>query len=172
MRIAVVILLAGFLVSGCSDTKETTRPDPVALTAEAVGHFCQMFVLDHSGPKAQVHLAGQPAPLWFAQVRDAVAFLREPEKSAEITAVYVNDMARPASWEDPGADNWISADKATFVVGSDAIGGMGAPEVVPFGTEDAAMEFVAEHGGNLMRLSDIPNEAVLGAVDMKLEEGN
>lgn len=171
MKFAIAILLLGLTLSGCNGTKETETPSPVRLTEEAVGHYCQMFVLDHFGPKAQIHLAGRPAPLWFAQVRDAVAFLREPEKSAEITAVYVNDMARAESWEQPGVDNWLLADNAAFVVGSDATGGMGAPEVVPFGNEDAAKEFIAEHGGNLMRLNDIPTEAVLGAVDMEHQEG-
>jgi copper chaperone NosL len=42
---------------------------------------------------------------------------------------------------------------------------MGAPELVPFETEAHARAFIAEHGGTIMRLEDIPSEAVLGGVD-------
>jgi nitrous oxide reductase accessory protein NosL len=30
------------------------------MTEEAVGHFCQMELLEHPGPKAQAHLDGLP----------------------------------------------------------------------------------------------------------------
>lgn len=172
MKFPAAIALLVLALSGCSGSAVTETPNPVAMTEDAVGHYCQMNVIDHSGPKAQIHLAGLPAPLWFAQVRDAVAFLREPEKVADVIVVYVSDMARAESWEVRGDENWIAADKATFVVGSDAKGGMGAPEVVPFGTEDAAKAFMAKHGGRLMRLDDIPSEAVLGGVEIQHEESS
>ena len=105
----------------------------MALTAESSGYFCQMDLLEHPGPKAQIHLATYPgAPLFFSQVRDAVAYLRMPEQTDTITATYVNDMGAAASWAEPGATNWIAADKAVYVVGSTAKGGMDAPEFVPF----------------------------------------
>lgn len=142
-------------------------PEAVTLTEEAVGHYCQMEILEHGGPKAQVHLEGFEAPVWFAQVRDAVAYLRMPERHAEVVAVYVNDMAVAADWEAPGSDNWILADAAVYVVGSDARGGMGAPEVVPFGSRESADAFAARQGGRLMALAEIPDEAVLGEVEVE-----
>ena len=131
----------------------------------ALGHFCQMAMLEHPGPKAQVHLRGLPGkPLFFSQVRDAIAYLRMPEQSHEIAVVYVSDMGRADSWQSPGRDNWIPAQSAVYVLGSKRVGGMGAPEVVPFADKKAANAFAARHGGRLISLADIPDEAVLAPV--------
>lgn len=164
-RIAFVLVFA--LLAACKEevVQDTT---PVPLTAEAVGHYCQMNLLEHAGPKAQAHLGGLPgAPIFFSQVRDVVAYLRMPEQSHEIVAVWVNDMgASGASWEAPGADNWISVHDAFFVVGADIVGGMGAPELVPFSTSRAAQAFAARNGGSVMGLDAIPDAAVLAPVEL------
>lgn len=158
-----VILLA--LAACKEDQAAMDLPDPVELTQEAAGHYCQMVILEHQGPKAQVHLEGMFAPLWFSQVRDGLAYLKSPEQSAEILVLYVNDMGRATSWAEPGKGNWIKASDAFYVVGSTAIGGMGAPEVVPFGDQADAEEFAKEHGGEVMRLADIPVDAVLAPIE-------
>ncbi|WP_323005662.1 nitrous oxide reductase accessory protein NosL [Pseudorhodobacter sp.] len=157
----VVLLLAACQEEVAQDVSA------VALTETSAGHYCQMNLLEHDGPKAQIHLAGLPgAPLFFSQVRDAVAYMRMPEQSHAILATWVNDMAAPgASWEHPGADNWLDAEQAFFVVGSTIVGGMGAPEIVPFSTRIAADAFVKTNGGEVMRLADIPDSAALAPVD-------
>ncbi len=161
-RLAAILCLA--ILPACQeDTADI--PQAVSMTASAVGHFCQMNMLEHPGPKAQVHLTGLPGtPLFFSQVRDAVAYLRMPEQSHEIAAVYVSDMASAASWEIPGADNWIPADTAHYVVGSSRTGGMGAPELVPFSDAASAAQFAQRHGGQVQELADIPDTAVLAPV--------
>jgi copper chaperone NosL len=154
-------LLFALLLTACQeDVVQNT--DPVALTAKTIGHFCQMNLLEHEGPKGQAHLEGLPRmPLFFSQVSDLVVYLRLPEQSHTVLAVYVSDMgATGATWSEPGATNWIDATKAHYVVGADVEGGMGAPEVVPFATEKAALAFVATHGGNVMALDAIPDSAV------------
>ena len=153
------------LVAACGDGLPK-KPEAVRLTEDALGHYCQMEILAHAGPKAQVHLAGLEAPLWFAQVRDAIAYLRMPEQSGKVLAVYVNDMAVARNWNAPGIDNWIDANSAVFVVGSDARGGMGAPELVPFGNLEAAGEFRGLRGGVLMALAEVPDSAVLAPVEI------
>ncbi|HSF64917.1 MAG TPA: nitrous oxide reductase accessory protein NosL, partial [Paracoccaceae bacterium] len=65
------------------------------------------------------------------------------------------------SWEEPGATNWIAAEIAHYVVGSAQAGGMGAPEVVPFGTAEAARAFATEYGGSVMAYDAIPDAAVI-----------
>ncbi|MDW3118378.1 MAG: nitrous oxide reductase accessory protein NosL [Roseovarius pacificus] len=161
-RLAAILCLA--ILPACQeDTADI--PQAVTMTASAVGHFCQMNMLEHPGPKAQVHLTGLPGtPLFFSQVRDAVAYLRMPEQSHEIAAVYVSDMASAASWEIPGADNWIPASAAHYVVGSSRTGGMGAPELVPFSDAASAAQFAQRHGGQVQELADIPDTAVLAPV--------
>ena len=77
-------------------------------------------------------------PLWFTQVRDAIAFTRLPEEPRDITAIWVNDMGRTTNWEAPEAGAWTDAHSAWFVIASSQAGGMGAAEAVPFGTEPPA----------------------------------
>ncbi len=164
IRAAMIVMLS-LVVGGCFEEKVVEKPHPIALTAEAVGHYCQMNILEHEGPKAQVHIAGHSAPLWFSQVRDAVVFTRLPEETAEITAIYVNDMGRAESWADPGPDNWVEADLAHFVIGSRQTGGMGVPEVIPFGVRSDAESFVKQYGGKIVRFAEIPEDYVLSSVD-------
>ena len=161
-RLAMTLVL---LALGACRAEDAALPDAVALTEEVVGHYCQMDLFEHPGPKAQVHLEGVPDPLFFSQVRDGIAYQRMPEQSAVIAVVYVNDMGAPgASWERPGADNWIPADLAFYVLGSDTVGGMGAPEVVPFAKEADAATFALENGGRVMQLDDIADAEVLSPV--------
>lgn len=164
--------LATLALGGCQE-KAAERPLPVAMTAEAVGHYCQMDLLQHPGPKAQVHLAGLPAPLFFSQVRDAVAYQRMPEQSHTITAIYVSDMGVAPSWEQPGAGNWIAAEVAVYVVGATVAGGMGAPELVPFSRREAAEAFAARNGGEVVALDAVPDEAILAPVEFSVDaDGN
>ena len=154
-------LLFALALSSCQeDLAQNT--DPLPLTPETLGFFCQMNLLEHEGPKGQVHLGGLPgAPLFFSQVSDMVTYLRLPEQSNTILAVYVSDMgATEATWGQPGAENWTDAAKATYVVGADVTGGMGAPELVPFAEPAKAEAFVALHGGALMGLEAIPDSAL------------
>ena len=157
------VLVALLLVAPAACREDTAAlPAPVAMTAEAVGHYCQMELLEHPGPKAQVHLAGLPDPLFFSQVRDTIAYARLPEQSHPILAIWVNDMGAPgATWDDPGATNWIDARRAHYVVGAAVEGGMGAPEIVPFADPAAALAFAAEQGGTVMDLAQIPDALVI-----------
>ncbi len=162
-----LLLLSLLAMAACDDDRAAAPiPAPLAMTEDGVGYFCQMTVLDHPGPKAQAHLAGLPGALWFSQVRDVVAFLKSPEKTAEVAVVYVSDMGAAPSWDAPGADNWTDAATAWFVVGAAVTGGMGAPEFAPFAGEAAARAFAARHGGQVMRLADIPAELALAPVDL------
>ena len=167
MRLLVTTLLVVLALAGCKENDaESAAPDPIPLTADATGHFCQMNILEHEGPKGQIHLAGYPMPLWFSQVRDGLAYVKSPEQNAEILVFYVNDMGEARDWATPGIDNWIDANHAYFVVGSDAVGGMGAPEMVPFSSQDTAKEFAHTHGGEVMRLDDIPLDLLLAPIEI------
>jgi len=161
-----LLALSLLALAACREDSTATLPQPVAMTAEAVGHYCQMNLLEHPGPKAQVHLDGLPWPLFFSQVRDAVAYQRMPEQSHMISVIYVSDMgAQGASWDDPGAENWIPAASAHYVVGASVEGGMGAPELVPFASRSDAEAFTRENGGQVMALTDIPDSEVLAPVE-------
>lgn len=155
-RVALSIIVLG--LAACKEDIATIAP--VVMTDEALGHYCQMFVADHPGPKAQVHLKGHSAPLWFSQVSDAVAYMHDPERDAEVTGVFVSDMSRAESWALPGLDNWLASGGAAFVIESDQLGGMGVPEAIPFGSTDAAVAFAADHGGRVVAWDAVPETYV------------
>jgi len=159
------------LLSACSQQEEVAMPDAFALNAEAIGRYCGMNVLEHDGPKGQIILTRIIEPIWFSSASDAVAFTMLPDEPKNIAAIYVSDMAVATSWEQPGADNWIDAKTAYFVLGSDRRGGMGTAETVPFSTEEAARAFADANGGEIMRFADIPIEYVLGGPDEDGDNG-
>lgn len=167
------LILMAVLLSVSACTEEVAQNiAPQDMTAETLGHYCQMNLLEHPGPKAQVHMKNMPAPLFFSQVRDAIAYARAPEQIAPILAIYVNDMgATGATWEQPGDGNWIDAGKAFFVVGSVRAGGMGAPETVPFASRTDAETFVKTEGGTVLELSAITDDMVLTPVEQDPAEG-
>ncbi len=156
--------LAAILLAGCNPNADHSAvPPPVALNSDAIGVFCGMSLLEHSGPKGQIITGGRNDPFWFTSVRDTVAFTLMPDQPRDIRAIYVSDMARATSWEDPGATNWIDARNALFVIESRKQGGMGAAEAVPFGNREAADTFAADNGGRVVTLTQIPGAYVLGS---------
>lgn len=170
MRAAAAgVMLAALLLAGCG---QEAAPPPVPLPDEvtfaSVGRYCGMPLADHEGPKGQIHLKGQAEPVWFSSVRDTIAFTRLPEEPRDIAAIYVNDMGRAKNWAQPEPGTWTDARSAWFVIDSDARGGMGATEAVPFADKAAAEAFQAQHKGRVVRLAEIPDRYVLGPVDLAL----
>lgn len=153
-------LLATLLLAACDEPAEVAAPAPQELTREAIGHYCNMIVVDHKGPKGQIFLAGQEEPIWFTSVRDTVAFTMLPDEPKNIAAIYVTDVGR-ASWDSPEPESWTDARAAWYVIGSDRRGGMGAPEAVPFSEKGAADDFAKQHGGHVVTFGDIPEAAIL-----------
>ncbi len=155
-----LVLLAAALTWACSDREPATVMEPQELTRDAVGYFCGMTVLDHTGPKGQVFLTDRQQPLWFTSVRDTLAFTLLPGEPKNIAAIYVTDIGR-ASWDQPEPGTWIDARKAFYVVGSDRVGGMQTPEVVPFATREDTRLFIKQHGGGIFSFDTIPRESIL-----------
>ena len=155
-------LLVLLVLAACDDAQQVAGPPPREPGPADVGNYCGMVLVEHPGPKAQIFLASRADPLWFTQVRDAIAFTRLPEEPRDITAIWVNDMGRATNWDAPEAGAWAEARSAWFVIGSGRAGGMGAAEAVPFGTEPPARAFAAAHGGSVVRLDGIPDDYVLG----------
>jgi len=165
MRVLVifVFLAAGLALAGCNDQKAAKAPPPAQeLTQAAMGHYCGMNVLEHPGPKGQIILASRLQPVWFSSARDTLSFTMLPEEAKDIRAIYVSDMGKAPSWEEPGSANWIDARKASFVIGSRMKGGMGADEAVPFSEKGAAERFASENGGRVVAFPEMPNDYILG----------
>ena len=63
---ATILLPCAVLLLGACRQDSAALPDPVPLTPEAVGYFCQMNLLEHDGPKAQLYLKQFPQPLFVS----------------------------------------------------------------------------------------------------------
>jgi copper chaperone NosL len=157
------IMLCVVAFAGCGNKNDLPPPPPFELTSEAVGHYCGMNLLEHHGPKGQIILASGSEPFWFSSARDALSFTMLPEEAKDIRGIYVSDMAKAKSWDNPGSTNWVDARQAFFVIGSSKQGGMGAPETVPFSERTAAETFAAEYGGRIVKFDEVPRDYVLGS---------
>jgi copper chaperone NosL len=163
------LLLCCFGLTACdnNDITESLVVTPSTLTSDAIGYYCRMGLMEHDGPQAQMFVEGTAEPIWFSQVRDVVVYLRSPEELRKASMVFVNDMGVAESWESPGVDNWIDLDEAFLVIESTRTGGMGAPEVIPFGSEASAQTFVEQFGGRIATIETIPDSYVLAPMIMQ-----
>jgi copper chaperone NosL len=163
MKTTAICLLAGVVLVLGACNEEVSAPQPAHLTRAAIGHYCNMIVADHPGPKIQIHENGKGEPKWFSSVRDGLAYLVLPGEAHKVTAVYVHDMGRAASWDEPQSQAiWIDANQAFFVIDSSMRGGMGAMEAVPFLERGQAEAFAAQHGGKVLTLTQIPHDYIVG----------
>lgn len=166
---AVCLVILVGVTAGCNKEEVSVAvPGPSELRGEEIGYYCNMTVIEHAGPKGQVFLTDRERPLWFSSARDTVAFTMLPEEPRNISAIYVTDMGL-GDWNRyvPGA--WVQAGKAWYVVGSGKVGGMGAPEPVPFADRIKAEEFRHRHGGRVLAFNQIPAEEILGFDDPTLD---
>ncbi|CCE06056.1 Nitrous oxide reductase accessory protein NosL (Required for nitrous oxide reduction) [Bradyrhizobium sp. STM 3843] len=156
-------LLLSITLGGCWEKQAAEPPSPHRMTAEDIGRYCGMNLFEHPGPKGQIFAASLIEPVWFSSVRDTIAFTMLPDEPKDIQAIYVSDMGKAPSWDKPGADNWVEARKALFVIGSRAKGGMGGDEAVPFSDRAAAEKFVGENGGRIVTFDQVPRNYVLSS---------
>lgn len=148
-------------LSACGgDEPAAAPPAPQAVSAEAVGHYCGMMLLDHTGPKGQIFVKGRAAPVWFSSIKQVFAYTLLPEEPKGLAAIYVNDMA--AAGPDGAADlkAWVDARQAFYVINSSFIGGMGAEDAMPFSDQTRAQAFAQTHGGRVVRFADVPEDYV------------
>jgi copper chaperone NosL len=160
-----IAMLMPLALTACDEKQAAQLPPPHSMTAEAIGHYCGMNLLEHPGPKGQIIAASLIEPVWFSSAHDAIAFTMLPDEPKDIRAIYVSDMGKAGSWDKPGADNWVEARKALFVIGSRIKGGMGGDEAVPFSERAAAETFATENGGRVVGFAEVPRDYILGSGD-------
>ena len=130
---------------------------PVEITRSTSCELDGMLLMDYPGPKGQIHFAGADQPAFYCDTMEVLNTLLLPEQVRKVNAVYVQDMGK-TDWDNPqGA--WIDARSALYVRGSKRKGSMG-PTFASFGSELDARQFIAQHGGELLRMPDIKPEMV------------
>ena len=141
--LAAVVLLA--TAAGASPPKA----DPPGRDAKCP--VCGMFVAKYPDWVAGVVFTdGRTA--WFDGSKDLFKFLLKPERydparrADQVARIFVTDYY---------AVTRVDAHQAFFVIGSDVFGPMGT-ELVPFATEAAAREFLADHKGKaILRFAEV-----------------
>lgn len=156
-RHLMLAVMAGFSgLSGCGDKRDDSA---VALEIEA-SSTCDldgMLLADYTGPKAQIHFAGQAQPSWYCDTVEMFNTLLRPEQAKAIRAVYVQDMAL-ADWEQPRG-HWFDARSGFYVLGSRRHGSMG-PTAASFRKQSDAQNFAAAHGGKVLAYAEVRPEMV------------
>jgi copper chaperone NosL len=160
IRLATLRTLALAAALAACDKTPANVPLPQEISESSTAQFCGMLLTEHGGPKGQVFVRDQSKPLWFASVRDTIAFLRLPEMPKDVVVVYVNDMGRARNWQRPEPGTWVDAQRALYVIGSGRTSGMGTQEAMPFAERSAAQQFAAVHGGHVVALADIPDSYI------------
>lgn len=159
---ALIVALAGLTLAGCgSQNDSSAKPDPHPITADAVGHYCSMDLIEHDGPKGQIFIRGNSEPLWFSTIRQTLAYTIMPDSPRGLDAIYVTDMAIVQNMRQPEADSWMDAREAYFVTESKLPGGMGGEDPLPFSDRSKAEEFAATYGGTILTFDEIPEDYIL-----------
>lgn len=155
--LSVAVMFATFL-AGCSDPEEqvTEKPDPVHFESGDECHVCGMAITRFPGPKGEAITAREEKVNKFCSTRDMFSWALQPENAKRDHTLYVHDMAQ-TNWEHPDDTTLIDAREAFFVVGSERTGAMG-PTLASFASEDSAVEFANEFGGEVVGFDDITME--------------
>ena len=115
---------------------------------------CGMFVYKYPNWVAEVVYHG--GRYLFDGSKDMFKLFLDPEKynlqKDKIKELWVTDYYNLSA---------VDAKSAFFVVGSNVYGPMGR-ELVPFGAESDAKRFVEDHGGKILKFSEIDKEVTKG----------
>jgi nitrous oxide reductase accessory protein NosL len=149
-----LIVLAGFAAGGQA---AAGAPQPPAKPSPANKcPVCGMFVAGHPDFLAAV-VFRDGATAYFDGCKDMFRFLLDTAKYApgrrrdDVASVWATDYY---------SLKWIDASSALYVLGSDVLGPMGR-ELIPFGKEAEAREFLKDHKGrSLLRFADVTADIV------------
>lgn len=145
------------LLGACGQQAGQTAVAPVEIGPGTSCELDGMLLADYGGPKAQIHYAGQAAPVFLCDTVEMFNLLLRPEQVRKVVAVFVQDMGR-ADWDRP-VGHWVDATGAWYVRGSKRLGSMG-PTFASFALEADARSFAATHGGTVLRHGDVKVEMV------------
>lgn len=145
-------------LAGCGDTATTSQTlAPVEIDRATSCELDGMLLADFPGPKAQIHYAGAPGPVFMCDTVEMFSTLLRPEQVRPVLMVYVQDMGK-ADWDNPRG-HWMDAKVGYYVLGGKRHGSMG-PTIGSFAQEADARKFMEQWGGQLMRFGEVKPEMV------------
>jgi copper chaperone NosL len=160
LKLLLVAWLWIFFV-GCAE-EVPSKFQPIELSKNHACPICGMVLVEHPGPKAQIHYTNKVIETFDTTPHMFMSYL-QPEHSRKIGAIFVHDMGK-ADWDHP-ENFWIDAKKAFFVLGGNKRGPMGEP-LVPFSTSKDAENYVKTYGGQTLRFEDVTLESLKPKVSM------
>ena len=176
-------------IAGCTQNEGTGRqaPDPVDLSGQKTDFQGGMVIGDHGGPNGQIfYEETEPKPRQGAGVEgnspDNLAWFHTlvyglfpyhfemRNSGAQAAAIYVTDYST-VDWElssdtmimptPTSPETFADATELTYVVDSDARGGMGSA-LLPFSNSDDAARFISEYNGRTINYDGIDRTIILG----------
>lgn len=144
------VILPAFLMVGCSKGPGA-KPLPIEFDRSHACKVCGMIIVDFPGAKAQIHYKNGRYDA-FCSTLDMFLFYLQPDRPANISAMYVNDMGK-AEHEHPKG-GWIEAKSAVYVKGGEIMGAMG-DALVPFSDIKEAESYIKKHGGKIVRFDEV-----------------
>ena len=116
---------------------------------------CGMFVAKYPQWLTQVNMSDGSAEV-FDGVKDMMAYYFSPQQFGAAKGITAGDVYVRAYY----SQEWIDAQKAIFVLGSDVYGPMGH-ELIPFTSQAGAESFFKDHhGSKIFSFSEITPELV------------
>ena len=156
IKIVLLIFILAVINIGCDKTEQAaTIPSLMPLTAADECHVCGMRITHFPGPKGQAFIKHQQQSLKFCSTVDLFSWTLQPDTTALLQTAYVHDMgAAAASWKTPSEAHYVDAKQAWYVAGHNQMGAMG-PTIASFKQRHAAVSFIKQHGGNLLRYEQV-----------------
>ncbi|MCA1804296.1 MAG: nitrous oxide reductase accessory protein NosL [Xanthomonadaceae bacterium] len=155
----LAVLLSALALAACGQSDTTAGLEPVTISGGTSCALDGMLLADYPGPKAQIHYAGRDEPDFFCDTVEMFHIYLNPEIVQPVRGLYVQDMGS-TDWDDP-RDNWIDARSAFYVLGSSRRGAMG-PTLASFASEEAALQFAKEFGGQVLDFEEVtPDQVIL-----------
>ncbi|NOX08669.1 MAG: NosL protein [Gammaproteobacteria bacterium] len=141
-------------IAGCENTevKDQSRGAGIFHDSDEC-HVCGMVIARFSGPKAMVYLRKQPEAIRFCSTHELFIWLLQPESAAIVETIYVHDMGGEG-WDDPDHPVMLEARNAWYVLDEKKRVAMGVM-LAPFSREEAALRYIKENGGRLLRFDEI-----------------
>lgn len=148
------------LLSACGQRTHTgPAPTPVEFGDDTLCILDGLRLIDHPGPKAQIHWVGRDEPDFYCDTVEMFhLFLATQHRDTRIRALYVQDMSQ-ADWYAPRGE-WMDARAALYVQGSSRMTAMGTT-LASFSEASAADSFVREFGGQILRFADVDADMVV-----------
>lgn len=150
----LVTVIVG-LLTACSASQAPPPQPAVDIHKGDACAVCGMYIDAGPGPRAEAWVQGYNGPLKFGSTRDFFAYVLDPENTARLQQLLVQDSAQ-INWQRPSnaAQTFVDARSAWYVAWQPLHGLMG-PTFASFADREQAAAFVRAHGGELLQFSDV-----------------